>query len=270
MGSVNAENAGEDSPPKFSYLDLLASIGSAKHIGGKEATDALLDKADIRPGSLVLDVGCGMGKTSCKLAGEKGCRVVGLDLMPRMIKESKAMARWTGVGDKASFIRCDARSLPFKPQAFDVVVVESVTIFMDDVEKAVDEYHRVLKKGGYICDNEVCVTREAMSGLEDRLDDLKSIFTAFCSTTSKGMLTFEDWKELFEARFGNVKADYRLIDMKTEMETMREDGFKSFVAAIRSMWLYMTNPEAKKIMDEGRKMMYFQSEFGYGLYVSRK
>ena len=85
---------------KFSYLDLLASIGSAKHIGGKGATDILIKEADIKPGSLVLDVGCGMGKTSCKLAKEKDCRVVGLDLMPQMIKESKARAKKLGVDGK--------------------------------------------------------------------------------------------------------------------------------------------------------------------------
>jgi hypothetical protein len=58
--------------------------------------------------------------------------------------------------------------------------------------------------------------------------------------------------------------------MQVEMETRREDGFKSFVAGIKTMWLYATNAEAKKIMDEGRKMYSFQGEFGYGLFISRK
>ena len=153
---------------------------------------------------------------------------------------------------------------------FDSVIIESVTIFVEDVGKAIDEYYRVVKKGGPVCDNEVCVTREALIKMDDRLDDLKSIFTAFGSTTDKGMLTFEDWKELFEVRFGNVRSSHHLIDLGVEMETRQEDGFRSFVAAIKSMWLYITNPEAKQIMDEGQKMAQFQDEFGYGLYVSRK
>jgi ubiquinone/menaquinone biosynthesis C-methylase UbiE len=270
MGNVKAETANRESPSKFSYLDLLASIGSAKHIGGKGATDILLNEANIKPGSLVLDVGCGMGKTSCKLAGEKGCRVIGLDLMPQMINMSRARAREQGVSDKTNFIRCDAKSLPFKTEAFDAIVIESVTVFTEAVEKAIEEYYRIVKKGGSVCDNEVCVTRDALGKMDDRLDDLKSVFTAFGSTTDKGLLTFEDWKELFEARFGNVKASHHLIDMQVEMETRREDGFKSFVAGIKTMWLYATNAEAKKIMDEGRKMYSFQGEFGYGLFISRK
>ncbi|AFD00860.1 Methylase involved in ubiquinone/menaquinone biosynthesis [Methanocella conradii HZ254] len=255
---------------RFSYLDLLASIGSAKHIGGKGATETLINEAGIRPGSLVLDVGCGMGKTSCMLAKERGCHVIGLDIMPRMVRESRERARRLGVDDKAAFLRCDARSLPFKPETFDAVIVESVTIFVEEVEKALAEYRRVVKNGGAVCDNEVCVTRDAMGKMVDRLDDLKSIFTAFCSMTSKGILTFEDWKELYEKLFGNVRASHHLLDMSVEMETRREDGLKSIAAGIKSMWLYMTNPEARKIIDEGRKMMSFQGEFGYGLFVSHK
>jgi ubiquinone/menaquinone biosynthesis C-methylase UbiE len=255
---------------KFSYLDLLASLGSAKHIGGKGATEILLDEARIRPGSLVLDVGCGMGKTSCMLAKEKGCRVVGLDIMPRMIQESKTRAWQLGVDDKATFLRCDARSLPFRADSFDAVIVESVTVFLEEVERAIGEYRRVVKPGCPVCDNEVCVTRETMGNMGDRLDDLESVFTAFNSTTSRGMLTFEDWKELYETCFGNARASHHLIDLNVEMETRREDGFKAFAANIKSMWLYMTNPEAKRIIDEGRKMAQFQGEFGYGLFVCCK
>jgi len=254
---------------KFSYLDLLASLGSAKHIGGREASEKLIAEAGIQQGSYVLDVGCGMGKTSCMLAN-MGCRVVGVDIMPRMIKESKARAWQTGVLDRTMFLECDARSLPFEPEAFDSVVVESVTVFMDDVERAIEGYYRVVKKGGTVCDNEVCVTRETLAEIGDRADDLKSVFTAFGSTTNRGMLTFEDWKELYEKQFGSVKASHHLMDLSTEMETRREDGFKTFAAAIKSMWLYMTNPEAKKIIDEGNKMGQFLGEFGYGLFICRK
>jgi len=105
--------------------------------------------------------------------------VIGLDLMPRMVKESRERARRLGVDDKAAFLRCDARSLPFKPETFDAVIVESVTIFVEEVEKALAEYRRVMKNGGAVRDNEVCVTRNAMCKMVDRLDDLKSIISRF-------------------------------------------------------------------------------------------
>lgn len=261
---------GNGQSSKFSYLDLLASIGSAKHIGGRQATDTLISESHIDRDQMVLDVGCGMGKTSCRLAKEIGCTVVGLDIMPQMIRESKSRAKKMGVSDKVSFIRSDAKSLPLKPDTFDSVIVESVTVFVEDVVRALDEYYRVAKNGGSICDNEVCVTRESIKELHDRKEDLESIFSTYSSKTDKGILTFEDWRDLFCARFGDVKASHHLIDMNVEMETRKEDGMKTLMAQIKSMWLYMTNPEAKKIMDEGKKMVYFQGHFGYGLFVCKK
>ncbi len=49
-----------------------------------EATRALIElllrDIELRPGSAVLDVGCGVGGTSRLLASEHGCRVVGVTL----------------------------------------------------------------------------------------------------------------------------------------------------------------------------------------------
>lgn len=261
---------GQSVSSKFSYLDLLASIGSAKHIGGRQATDILISESDIGPGDLVLDVGCGMGKTSCRLAQEIGCTVIGLDIMPQMIKESRQRAKKMGVSDKVSFIRCDAKNLPLKPGLFDSVIIESVTVFMDDVTKAMDEYYRVAKKGGSICDNEVCVTRNSMKKLADRQKDVESVFSVFGSKPEQGVLTFEDWKELYAARFGSVKASHHLIDMMVEMETRKEDGIKTLWAQLKTMWLYATNPEAQRIIDEGKKMANFKDDFGYGLFICKK
>lgn len=261
---------GQSDSSKFSYLDLLASMGSAKHIGGRQATDILISESHIMPEHRVLDVGCGMGKTSCRLAKEVGCTVVGLDIMPQMIRESRSRARKMGVSDRVSFIRCNAKSLPLRPDSFDSVIVESVTVFVEDVAKALDEYYRVAKQGGCIGDNEVCVTRGSMEELKDRQKDLESIFSAFSSKTNKGVLTFEDWQDLFTARFGSVKASHHLIDVNVEMQARFEDGTKSLLSQIKAMWLYATNPEAKRIIDEGKKMAMFKEQFGYGLFICKK
>lgn len=256
--------------PKFSYLDMLASVGFAKHIGGSKATDELIKKADIKPGSFVLDIGCGLGRTSCRLAGELGCTVVGIDLMPRMIEESKKRAMAAGVNDRVSFIRSDARRLPFKPDMFDTVIVESVTIFLDDVENAISGYKSVIKEGGYICDNEVCITRLSKEKLKEKVEDIESVFKAFSSDTNKGMLTYEDWRDIYESQFNEVSSKHYTIDPRVEAEINREEGVSVFRSMIKSMWLYMTNPEARKIMDESKKLAYYTDHFGYGLFVCKK
>jgi SAM-dependent methyltransferase len=52
------------------------------HIGGAEATAALLAKLDIRPETEVLDIGSGIGGPARMIAGRYECRVTGIDLSP--------------------------------------------------------------------------------------------------------------------------------------------------------------------------------------------
>jgi 2-polyprenyl-3-methyl-5-hydroxy-6-metoxy-1,4-benzoquinol methylase len=50
------------------------------HIGGRQATIDFAAQLDIQPGSLLLDVGCGIGGASRYFAHVHGCRVTGIDL----------------------------------------------------------------------------------------------------------------------------------------------------------------------------------------------
>ena len=52
------------------------------HIGGAEATAALLDQLDIGPGTRVLDIGSGIGGPARTIAERTGARVTGVDLTP--------------------------------------------------------------------------------------------------------------------------------------------------------------------------------------------
>jgi len=260
-----------DSEKSFSYLDMLASTGYARHIGGKTATDVLIEKAKISPGLKVLDVGCGIGKTSCRLAGDVGCNVTGIDIMPQMVEKATALAKKMRLDGKAKFSQGDARKLPFEDNTFDAVFVESVTVFVEDVEKAISEYRRVLKPGGTVCDNEVCITRDSKERLTDDLGDLEAIFTAFSSRPNQGFLTFEDWRDLYQRQFPTVDAAHYVADPQTEMKAKKADGTGAFITStIKTMWLYATNPEAKRIIDTTQKMYKYVGHFGYGLYVCQK
>jgi hypothetical protein len=58
--------------------------------------------------------------------------------------------------------------------------------------------------------------------------------------------------------------------VNVEMQARMEDGAKSLMSQIKGMWLYATNPEAKRIIDEGKKMAMFKEQFGYGLFICKK
>jgi len=132
------------------YFAFLADLGLTKHIGSMQATRELVELCHIRSGAYVLDVGCGVGATPCYLARELGCRVVGVDLLSKMIEQSRERAKWEGVDRLVEFVVADARDLGFADGLFDAVITESLNAFFEDKQRAMAEYVRVTKPGGYV------------------------------------------------------------------------------------------------------------------------
>jgi tocopherol O-methyltransferase len=83
--------------------------------------EAMAERAAIRPGDRVIDVGCGMGGSSVHLAKHYDCRVTGitLSLVQRMWATAGALVR--GASRRTTFRRMDAEAAEFPPESFDVL-----------------------------------------------------------------------------------------------------------------------------------------------------
>jgi arsenite methyltransferase len=136
------------------YLELHAYSGATKHMGGLNATKELIELCGVGERTYVLEVGCGTGATARYLAQKVGCRVMGVDIRQSMIGQARERAARAGVEPRAEFRVADATDLPFEDATFDVVLVESVTTFIEDKPTAAGEYSRVLKPGGRVGLNE--------------------------------------------------------------------------------------------------------------------
>ena len=132
------------------YFDFIANLGYTKHHGSLTATRALVEMCHIGPDSYVLDVGCGVGATPSFLAREVGCRVIGVDLLEKVVVHSRQRAKEDGVEHLVEFRVADAQDLPFDDDQFDAVISESVNVFFSDKRQAVSEYVRVTKPGGCV------------------------------------------------------------------------------------------------------------------------
>ncbi|OKP85972.1 hypothetical protein A3844_14540 [Paenibacillus helianthi] len=141
------------------YFDMLSKLGiGSAHPGGFSATLKQFEHYPLPTSSRILEIGCGTGRTSCYLAAQ-GHDVVGIDIRPDMIAKAKKRAEKENVTLK--FLEGDALSLPFPNESFDVILVESVSIFTD-TRKAFLEYYRVLRSGGQLFDREM-TQRKPMS-----------------------------------------------------------------------------------------------------------
>lgn len=81
---------------------------------------ALRPWLNVKPGTRVLDVGCGVGRWS-RLLAAKGASVTGVDLSPTMIAQAKLRAAAEGVADRCQFRVQDLSKLDVGGQ-FDVVL----------------------------------------------------------------------------------------------------------------------------------------------------
>ena len=95
----------------------------------------------------ILDVGTGAGFFAILLAN-CGHHVIGIDMSPKMIQESKKNMFEFGV--RAEFIQMNAQELNFDNETFDVVISRNLTWTLPDVMQAYREWHRVLKIGGML------------------------------------------------------------------------------------------------------------------------
>jgi SAM-dependent methyltransferase len=91
----------------------------------------------------VLDLGCGTGSLSLLLA-ERGHRVVGVDLAPRMV----ALARAKLAGTDAVVLIGDAARPPVGERRFDVVLARHVLWALPEPEAALARWAVLLRPGG--------------------------------------------------------------------------------------------------------------------------
>jgi SAM-dependent methyltransferase len=101
-------------------------------------------------GAQVLEVGCGPGHLSIRLARHHRLKVTGLDLDPAMIARARANADRPGNGDqrRPTFLVGDVAALPFPDGSFGLVVSTLSMHHWADPTAGLAEIGRVLGPGG--------------------------------------------------------------------------------------------------------------------------
>lgn len=96
-------------------------------------------------GRRVLEVGCGLGTMSMNWA-QRGALVTAVDLNRVAVEQTAKRFRLCGL--KGTQLQADGESLPFPDEFFDYVYSWGVLHHTPGTKQAIDELHRVLKRGG--------------------------------------------------------------------------------------------------------------------------
>jgi ubiquinone/menaquinone biosynthesis C-methylase UbiE len=101
----------------------------------------------VKPGTRLLDVGCGAGQLAL-IAARAGAQVVGCDIAANWLE--KARARAAAAGLEVTFEEGDAESLPYADAQFDVVTSLIGAMFAPRPDRVAAELTRVCRPGGTI------------------------------------------------------------------------------------------------------------------------
>ena len=95
---------------------------------------------------LVLEIGCGLGKTATRLA-MSGATVVAMDISYFSVIATRRQAKLNNVSDRIQLLTGVGEKLPFASESFDVIFGKGVLHHLD-VDQGWSEIERILKPGG--------------------------------------------------------------------------------------------------------------------------
>ncbi len=117
------------------------------HIGGRRATENLLDQLSFSEQDHILDVGCGLGGASRFVAYKYNSHVTGIDLTQEYIDVGKVLCAWVGLDKQITLHQGSALSMPFENETFDGALMLHVGMNIDDKVKLFTEVYRLLRPG---------------------------------------------------------------------------------------------------------------------------
>jgi len=239
------------------YLDAVTALGTGSlHPGGFYHTLNVLSQVSLSVEDIVLDIGCGTGRTACHIAKSSGAYVFALDNSKEMLE--KANYRATQECVQVQFVHCDAGETPFKSKVIDLILIESVLIFLP-ATTVLRECNRILKKEGIL----ICVEMFASKSIP-RI--AREQIQAACNLPQ--IPSFEEWLEVFHnSGFLPVKA--------------HRNNFPGFFDNIRNI----LHPDPYQVVSQGMgssrevsSVMYkymqliqtYRKHLGFGTFLMRK
>jgi len=131
---------------KYDFLNHLLSFNL--DVGWRKRVPSLIDS---KPGIKVLDACAGTGDLALVIASQcRDIELTGMDICPDMLEIARQKFKQAGMEKRIDFMTADLRNLPLSDESFDYITAAFGIRNVPQVEKALAEMKRVVKKGGKI------------------------------------------------------------------------------------------------------------------------
>lgn len=145
-----------------------------------ELFDRLAEAAGLRPGSRVLEIGCGTGQATVPLA-ERGYEIVAVELGPSMATVARRnLARF----DTVEVVTADFETWPVPAEPFDVVFCATAFHWIDPAVRVLKSA-RALRPGGVLA---VVMTEHVAGGTLRFFADAQRCYECFDPATPPGLV----------------------------------------------------------------------------------
>lgn len=189
----------------------------------------LADQLGLRPGMLVLDIGCGVGGPMREIARHSGASIRGVNNNAYQIEKCRKYNRSFGLEQLCDVIQADFMKLPLPDCSVDAIYAIEATCHAPDRRQLFAELRRVLKPGGAFAAYEWCLTnrydaneprhRQIKKGIEegDALPELTGSDDVIDALTAAGFNTLVardlaldadegwEWYRALDGRDGGIK-----------------------------------------------------------------
>jgi len=130
------------------YANKLAPYVSSP----TRVVDRMLDLANIKPGEVLYDLGCGDGRILIAAAEKYKAKAVGIEISPKLVAEATANIHKEGLDDQARVIQGDLLSTDLS--GADVVTIYLVTSLNEKLRPRLEKY---LKPGTRVISHDYAV-----------------------------------------------------------------------------------------------------------------
>ena len=212
---------------------------------------------NIKKESSILELGCGTGITwkehinllqDCK-------EVYFTDLFEGMIEEARSNI---GEHPNIHYEVVNAEELPYKDERFDIVIANMMLYHIPNLDKALSEIRRVLKKNGIFYS-----ATYGENGVESFINKMLNV-----QTERQHTFTLQNGKDILEKWFSSVEK----LEYVDKLLVSNRSDLVEYIQSFKEMndWQNYSEEDLYGLISDYEKQGIIEIPKEYGMFVSRK
>jgi ubiquinone/menaquinone biosynthesis C-methylase UbiE len=209
---------------------------SSIEVATDRLTDLVADRLVLAGAARVLDVGCGSGKASVRIAASRGLQVVGITVSDYQLQLAKTRPQDERLPGRALFHLADAMELPFEDSSFDgAYAIESI-LHMRDKNAVFGHLARVLRPGARLVMADFYQDGEISGEDADLVTQGSQLFQI------PSLITADEYREYVH------RAGLQLVEFTNVRENVQRT-YDSFAATLRQAALTFGSEASSQLTD---------------------